>query len=125
MPKAAAERVAEDGRFSLCYYIPLSWCSPRLHFHLPSPGNPSCSPMPAVPNPLPSLQQSALSHQPLQHLPPPPHRTSQQGAFSKWQVWPDPSDLPRESGISFTNSKSHIFGITLMYKYINLHKKNI
>lgn len=30
--------------------------------------------------------------------------------------------LPRESGISFTTIKSHIFGITLMYKHNILHE---
>lgn len=113
MPKAAAERAAEDGCFSLCYYMPLSWRSPRLHFHLPSPGNPSCSPMPAVPNPLPSLQRSALSQQPLEHLPPPPHRTSQQGAFSKWRVWPDPSDCCPEKVALVSQLASHISLVSL------------
>ena len=91
---------------------PLSWHSPRLHSHLPSPGNPCC-PMPAVHDTLPSLQWSALSHQPLWHLPPPPHRTSQQGALSKWQVWPDPSDCCPEKVTLVLHLASHVSSVSL------------
>lgn len=124
MSKAVAERVAEHGHFSLSYYILLSWHSPRLRSHLPSPGNPLCCPMPVVHDTLPP----AIS--PLPPTSPAPATTSTQNlsAGSIKQVASMARSfrlLPRESGISFPTSKSCIFGITLIYKHIIFHKKNI
>lgn len=104
-------------RFLSLLIHPLSWHSHRLHPHLHRPGNRCHCPLPAVHSMSPQPLSSTCHY----HQAAPPLCR----ANMAWSL----RLLPRESGIRFTaiksHIKSHIFGITLMYKHIILPEKNM